>query len=177
MIVNWDGTKPVPLPNVIVFRTSLNRRSRGVHEYALPAWHEDLVKNHFGGQTPLREWEDVPSVSFCGLAATSGPRLHRRIKMLARRVLLPLGLEIEHNDGIYLRRDAMQSLLKCRLVRTDFLVSNSILRRGVVRCLRVRGRNEYIRNLVGNDYAPAQGAMVISRFGFSRRCLSAEFRF
>jgi hypothetical protein len=154
VIVNSDSTEPIELPNVIVFRTSLNRATRAPHEFALPAWHEDLVTNHFDGRPTTKARPDVPSVGFCGLAAASGPPLKRRIKMLLRQLGRPIGYRIEHNDGIYLRRAAMEALSRCAAVRTEFIVRSQYFGGGLGDAeLKSRVRREYIENLAGNDYA------------------------
>ena len=157
VIVNSDSTRPIPIADAIVFRTSLDRRRRGDREFPMPAWHEDLVANHLGGEIRLRPREDVPSVGFCGLAADSAPRLRRRVKMLARRAGRPLGLEIEHNDGIYLRREAMLALEASGLVRTEFIVRSQFFGGAVEQPMdaeaRARIRSDFVSNLVDNDYA------------------------
>ena len=49
VLVNSDAIAPGPLDGVIVLRTSLERGSRRPFEYALPAWHEDLLSTNFDG--------------------------------------------------------------------------------------------------------------------------------
>jgi hypothetical protein len=160
VLVNSDKTDPIRLRDVIVFRTALNRRTRAAHEFALPTWQEDLVKNHLEGQIVLRERPDVASMGFCGLAATRGPRLRRRVKLFAHAVGRSLGFQIEPIDGIYLRREAMEALARCPEVRTQFIVrtqyyGGAARDNGVVKdpAQLAMVRREYVQNLVDNDYA------------------------
>jgi hypothetical protein len=158
VIVNSDRDTPLPLPrdDVVVLRTSLNRRTRGPHEFALPAWAED-ISAQLGDRVPiLREKRPRPSVGFCGLGATSGPRLRRRARMFARRCLRPLGVHIDHSDGLYLRRDAMAVLSRSPDVQTDFLVRPGFFGGAFDGppdgATLERVRREYLDNLVNNDY-------------------------
>ncbi len=154
VIMNSDSNQPIDLPDILVFRTSLSSRTRGPNEFALPAWHEDLVGNHLGGQIKLSEWNEIPSVGFCGLAATSGPPLRRRVKMLFRELVRPLGIHIDHNDGIYLRRSAMLALSACPRVRTQFVARSQYFGGAVENeQVKARVRREYVDNLVSSDYA------------------------
>jgi Exostosin family len=158
VVANCDTIAPVPLPDVIVFRNSLNSRTRRANEFTLPAWHEDLVRAHLGGHIQVRERRDVPSVGFCGLAATTKPRRRRRLKMIARKALHPLGIHIEHNDGIYLRRDAMLALDQYSGLKTQFIVRKDYFggTPGLEtwdKTAMTKVRTEYVQNLVDNDYA------------------------
>jgi hypothetical protein len=119
----------------------------------LPAWHEDLVANHFDGQVPFKERTDVPSVGFCGHVGESRPPLRRRVKLLLRKLGRPLGLHLDHTDGIYIRRDAMAMLSRCSTLRTDFIARSRYFG-GAENDPEVfaRVRRDYIENLVGNDY-------------------------
>jgi len=154
VILSSDSTAPVQLPNVIVFRTSLSRTTHASHEFALPAWHEDLVANYLGGRLTPKERPDVPSVGFCGLTAATGPPLKRRFKMLLRRLGRPIGYRIDHNDGIYLRRAAMKVLSRCPAVRTQFILRSEYFGGGKNNTeTMARVRREYVENLIGTDYA------------------------
>lgn len=154
VILNSDSTAAIPLPDVLVFRTSLNRRTRAPHEFALPAWHEDLVANHLDGRVTLKERPDVPSVGFCGLVATRRPRLRRQFKMVFRRLVRLIGLRIDHSDGIYLRRQAMDALSRCPAVRTRFIARSDCFLGAVDTPEAIaRMRREYIENLIDSDYA------------------------
>ena len=154
VIVNSDSARPIPLRDTLFFRTSLDRSRRGPNEFALPAWHEDLVATHLGGRIVLRERGAVPSIGFCGHAATAGPSLRRRIKMLVRRVGGPLGIRIEHNDGIHLRRTAMQALEASPRFRTQFIVRSQYFGGTSHNAAGFEQvRRDYIQNLLDNDFA------------------------
>lgn len=120
----------------------------------MPAWHEDLVVNHLGGQITRKERPEVPSVGFCGLAATTNPRLKRRLKMVIHQLARAAGFYIDHNDGIYLRRNAMDALSGHPAVRTRFITRSDCFL-GVAETPETiaRMRREYVDNLIDSDYA------------------------
>jgi hypothetical protein len=155
VIVNSDSSQPVPIDNAIVLRTSLDRRTRQPNEFALPAWHEDLVTNYLDGDIRVRPKHDRPTVAFCGHVATHGPPLKRRIKNLLRYALQPLGYYINHNDGTYLRRDAMLALEADQRVHTAFIRRDGYFGGRLDQSPKSQQdvRGEYVRNLVEADYA------------------------
>jgi hypothetical protein len=157
VIVNADSAEPIPLPDVIVFRTALDKRTQPVNEYALPAWHEEIVAAHLGGSIVVRDYEQPPIVGFCGHSATSGPPLRRRIKQLGQTVGRSLGIPKipDHSDGIFLRRAAIQTLFDSPVVRGNFIIREKCLVAfSSIKDLefKARVRREYIDNLVGSDY-------------------------
>ena len=154
VLVNSDSDLPLPLDNVIVLRTSLNRRTRRPWEFALPAWHEDLVATHWKGELKVREKAERPVVGFCGQAAMRRPGLKRMIKIGARRVLRPFGVRIPHNDGVHLRREAMTRLRSSEQADCRFIVRSDYFG-GALNDARARetARREYIQNLEESDYA------------------------
>lgn len=154
VVVNSDSSEPVPLPpTAIVLRTSLNRRLRRANEFALPAWHEDIVRTHFGAEPPLRDFREVPKVSFCGMAAKGGPPLKRRIKRQLAKCLDTVGWHVPDNDGVYLRFEAMRQLSACHDLETAFVVRDRYFG-GAVENAEVRKtvRREYIDSIVESDY-------------------------
>jgi len=154
VVVNHDSIVSLPISGpMIVLRVSLDRRTRASWEFALPAWHENIVDTHLGGRLPLREYRSRPVVSFCGIAARSNPPLKRRVKFVAMRVLKTLGYQWPHNDGIYLRQLAMSHLNASRRVETSFIVRDAYF--GGVELdptVKARVRAEYIQNILDSDY-------------------------
>jgi hypothetical protein len=154
VIVNHDSIVSLPISGpMIVLRVSLDRRTRASWEFALPAWHENIVDSHLGGRLPFREYRSRPVVSFCGIAARTDPPLKRRIKLSAMRALERLGYHWPHNDGIYLRQLAMSHLDASRRVETSFIVRDGYF--GGVELdptVKARVRAEYIQNILDSDY-------------------------
>jgi hypothetical protein len=151
IIVNHDVSDRLPLSGpALVLRTSLDGRTRAPEEFALPAWHENIVDTHLGGQLPLRDYKSKPVVSFCGLAARTDPPLKRRLKFVAMRTLKRLGYYWPHNDGIYLRKLAMSHLNASRLVDTSFIVRDAYF--GGIPAPQSQVRTEYIQNILESDY-------------------------
>jgi hypothetical protein len=151
VVVNHDVTDPLPVHGpMVVLRTSLDRHTRASWEFALPAWHENIVDTHLGGRLSLREYRSKPIVSFCGIAARNNPPLKRRIKFAAMRALKRLGYYWPHNDGIYLRTLAMSHLDASRLVETSFIVRDAYF--GGIPAPKSKVRTEYIQNILDSDY-------------------------
>src|SRR5690348_10556617 len=78
-----DATEPLDV-DAVVFRTSLLRSRRRSNEFALPAWSEDFLRNHLGGELRTREKQVWPVVGFCG--NTLGGRPARTFGGSLRRV-------------------------------------------------------------------------------------------
>jgi hypothetical protein len=154
IVVNHDSIAPLPISGpMVVLRVSLDRRTRASWEFALPAWHENIVDTHLGGQLPFREYRSRPVVSFCGIAARTDPPLKRRVKFAAMRALKTIGYHWPHNDGIYLRQLAMSHLNASPRVETSFIVRDAYFG-GVELDPTVKApvRAEYIQNILDSDY-------------------------
>jgi hypothetical protein len=151
VVVNHDVIRPLPVSGpMVVLRTSLDRNARAPWEFALPAWHENIVDTHLGGRLALREYRSRPVVSFCGIAARTDPPFRRRVKFAAIRALKKLGHHWPHNDGIYLRKLAMSHLNASPQVGTSFIVRDAYF--GGNPTVKSRVREEYIRNILDSDY-------------------------
>ncbi len=154
VVVNHDSIGPLPVSGpMVVLRTSLDRRTRAPWEFALPAWHENIVDTHLSGRLPLREYRSKPVVSFCGMAAQTGAPLKRRMKLAAMQALQRLGHYWPHNDGIYLRQLAMSHLNASRRVETSFIVRDAYFGGTELDpTVKPRVRADYIRNILESDY-------------------------
>ena len=62
-----DTEEELPLPNAVVFRTSLKRGIRP-DEFATTVFFEDFVGQRLGSHLPLRPKLRYPTVGFCGFA-------------------------------------------------------------------------------------------------------------
>jgi len=154
IVVNHDSIAPLPISGpMVVLRNSLDRHTREAWEFALPAWHENIVDTHFNGHLPLREYRSKPVVSFCGIAARTEPPLKRRVKLAAMWGLKRLGHYWPANDGIYLRQLAMSRLGASRQVETSFIVRDAYFGGSEQDpTVKPRVRAEYIRNILDSDY-------------------------
>jgi hypothetical protein len=152
VLVNSDSDAPVPLEGVIVLRTSLSRRTRQPFEFALPAWHEDLLTTHFGGQLELKPRGPQPVVGFCGLAASDQTSRLHRLKDAARNAARAAGFRIPYRDGIFLRSAAMAALEHSPRVETRFTIRPACFHGEADAATRATQRQEYLRNIVETDY-------------------------
>lgn len=167
VLVNDESTAPIGIDGAVVLRNALDRRRRPPGDFAMPGWFDDYVTEYLGGSIVVRDKAEVPTVGFCGQAATGGPRLPRRVKLLAIGALKSAGVHVAHSDGVYLRRRAMMALEAHPGLRTDFIVRNKVFGDMVVdEAMKAKVRREYYDNLVGSDY-------VLSVRGFS----NYSFRF
>jgi hypothetical protein len=149
-VVFAGGDDYAPIPDAtLALEASLYRSQRQPNEYALPAWSEDFVTVHLGGELPLRRRGARPVVGFCGLA----PR--------RRGVLGRLRTHAAH-AGI--RGRALQLLEAHDGVETNFVVRAQFLGGAVAggsvdTAAMTRVRREYVQNMVDSDYVVcARGA-------------------
>ncbi len=160
-----ESTAPLGIDGSIVLRNALDRRRRPRGDFAMPGWFDDYVTGYLGGSVVPREKPERPVVGFCGLAATRGPRLRRRAKLLAYRALGAAGVHVPHNDGLEIRRRGMAALEAHPGVRTAFIVRDRFFGGGGDDPeVKARVRREYYDNLVGSDYVLA--ARGFSNFSF-----------
>jgi Exostosin family len=155
IVLNHDTVRPLPISGpLVVLRTSLDRHIRAPWEFALPAWHENIVDTHLNGRLPLREYQPKPVVSFCGIAARTDPPVKRRVKLAAISALKKTGhYWPPPNDGIYLRRLAMSHLKASRRLGTNFIVRDHYFGGSTQDpTVKARVRAEYVRNILDSDY-------------------------
>lgn len=151
---NDDSAAPIGIDGAINLRTAIDRRRRIPGDYAMPGWFEDLVTNHLGGSIVVRDRVDVPTVGFCGLAATKAPGPRRRLKILARGALRSVGVHMPLRDGVHLRKRAIDALGAHPGVETRFIVRDQYFGGGMTDSASAeRVRREYVDNLVNSDYA------------------------
>jgi hypothetical protein len=142
-VVFAGGDDYAPVPDAtLALETSLYRSQRQPNEFALPAWSEDFVTAHLGGELPLRKRGPRPVVGFCGLA----PR---------RRGFL--GRLRTHAAHAGIRGRALQLLQAHGGVETNFVVRAQFLGGAVAggsvdAAAMTRVRREYVQNMVDSDY-------------------------
>lgn len=150
-----DSAAPLPVDGVWVFRTSLYRSRRRPHEFAQPAWSEDLLERYWGGELQVRPKRERPVVGFCGNApGGSAPRrLVRRVRGVG-------------DGGV--RRRALAALARSSEVETNFIVRGGFWgadRPGAAAADPLVVRREYVANLLASDY----GLCVRGNGNFSYR--------
>ncbi len=127
---------------ILVFQTSLERSRRLPNEFAQPAWSEDFVAAHLGGELPLRPKGARPVVGFCGLAP-SRRGLRGRLRA--------------HAAHTSIRARALRLLDEHPGVETNFVVRERFLggaltRGGLDVGTMRRVRVEFVQNMVESDY-------------------------
>jgi exostosin family protein len=152
VIFFWsDLDGPVPF-DAVVFRTSFYRSRRRPREFAQPAWSEDFVERHLGGELPLRSKRARPVVGFCGLAPTGW-----------RRYLL-LAASRRPEAVSTLRARVLAALDRDRRVETNFMrrkhfLGGAAADEEIDPVAMQRVRREYVQNMVESDYVVcARGA-------------------
>jgi hypothetical protein len=139
-----DTDEEVPLPNALVFSTSLRRGQRS-NERAMAVFFEDFVSDRLGAQLPIRPKLARPSVGFCGFAGyrlMPDAPLRRKIRRAAKWLR-------DGFPGPTARELAIASLRRNSSVVTDFVLQEY----GKARESYVgMGRDVFIRNLLNNDY-------------------------
>ena len=126
----------------LVLQTSLERSRRLPNEFALPAWSEDFLTAHLGGELPIRYKAPRPVVGFCGLAPG-----RRGIRARLRA----------HDAHTSIRARALRLLRAHPAVDTNFVVRDRFLGGAIVGgaidtdTMR-RVRSEYVQNIVDSDY-------------------------
>lgn len=153
ILVNSDSDKHIEIPNTVVIRTSLNRRTRRKNEFALPAWHDDL-ENYRGGEVSYLEWKIPPAIGFCGHVVSNAPPISRQLKIMSQNMCRMLGVYFSHNDGIFLRRDAINSLSRIPEIKTEFIARQTYFGGAIENPQDAKKiRREYVDNLAHNDYS------------------------
>ena len=144
-----DSAEPLPVEGV-VFRTSLSRSRRLPDEYALPAWSEDFLSRHLGGELHPRRKQKRPLVGFCGnpMAGVPAPTIGARV-----RGVLGAGRPEPARElaGEHPRTLALRALARDERLRADFVLRSGFWgHRGLAD--RARTRREYVQNMVESDY-------------------------
>src|SRR5205085_4762829 len=90
----------VHVPYGVIYRDSIISDVMTPSERCLAAFADDLLSGR-GGQVPLREKGQMPSVGFCGYVGTA---FNRAIYTLSGRTEKVLGLRLRHRALSALRR-------------------------------------------------------------------------
>jgi hypothetical protein len=160
-----DSAAPIPLPDAIVFRTSLYGSRRTAREFALPGWTGDPVEQYFGGQLPLRSRGERPVVGFQGYAP-------RRSRSVARDLLIGVRQAIGQDAGepralrtrrrhavarhAALERIASSCEVDAAIVRNPSFAGGSHGKDGSVDWAQMKeARLSFVQHMASSDYALA----------------------
>jgi hypothetical protein len=155
VVFYWsDAYDVVPLENASVFRTSFHRSTRKPHEFAMPAWSEDLVEKYLDGRLPLRDKQENPVVGFCGYG-----RIRWDLKNILSWGASRLGLkQTDPFVGHCLRAKGLRLLANSPRIETNFVIRDSfwggaLPPRGTLKpSVMQQLRQEFVHNLVNSDY-------------------------
>ena len=151
-----EAIGPIGVDGAVVLRVALDRRLSSPTDFAMPGWFDDYVNEKMGGSIAVRDKPAVPAVGFCGMAASGRPRLRKAVKSLAVGALGAVGVYVPHNEGLQLRRRAMEAIAADPGLRANFIVRDGFFG-GATRdpTLEAKVRREYFDNFLGSDYALA----------------------
>lgn len=154
-----DREERVPL-DAITFRTSLRRSTRTPAEFAQPAWSEDFLERHLGGNLVLRKKSGRPAVGFCGFVPPA-PSPPTTVTRKARRALgnrkRALQVRLGGEDGHAMRARAVQALQRHDGVDTNILLRSAFwggaIGEGTSNADELRRvRHEYLQVMLESDY-------------------------
>jgi hypothetical protein len=93
VFVGGDLQPNLPFNDIIVFHTSLIGLLRKNDQYGFPAFIEDLAAQNFGNCKRFRNWEQRPTLSFCGTAyPLQMPLGSQKLKEIFRFIAYSLGV-------------------------------------------------------------------------------------
>jgi hypothetical protein len=142
VFVGGDEHEELSYDGALIFQASLYRSRRRPNDFAQPAWSEDFVTAHLGGQLPVRSKRAKPVVGFCGLAP-------RRRGPLARLRAHPAHTSIRaHALRLLCEHDGVDT----NFVERERFLGGAISRGRVDAAAMRRVRDEYVRNMVESDY-------------------------
>lgn len=145
-----DSMESIPV-DAVVFRTSLLRSRREPNEFALPAWSEDFLANHLGGELRTRRKQRRPVVGFCG--NTLGGQPSRTLGGSLRRAFGRGEDEMQTLAGDHPRTLALRALGRDARLDTNFVLRETFWAGAIDDSTsRLRAREEYVRNMLDSDY-------------------------
>lgn len=151
-----DSGGRVLLPNARILRTNQYRFLLPADEITTPYAVEDLLESYCGGTLEPRPKTSRPSIGFAGFARLSAvQRLRAIVKELPIRIRGIFDRRYQAMQrGVFWRERAMRAFARSQSVQCDFLVRPSYS--GHVKTVAgdmKRNRQEFVNNLLNNDYA------------------------
>lgn len=149
-----DSTDLLPIPNSLIFRTSLYQSKQHPHEFSLPSWRNDLLKLHHGGQVVIRQKQDKPVIGFCGYVITTQMNLLQYAKDILRYLKDGISkTQKKRQQRTYhvLRWKILQKLNKGTRIKTNFIIRHQFYGR-YKNTQRTIYDDEYFQNMIESDY-------------------------
>ncbi len=141
LFFNHDSTEEIPIPNAIIFRTSLYKSKRRKNEFGLPAWSSDLGKKYL---LKTKEKNDVPVIGYTGYIDYRN--FWEYLIYISRYVRFP-GVD---QIGQRIRGICVRKLNRSPLVRTHFNLRRRFFN---PKNFHERQRLEFIQCIIESDYS------------------------
>jgi hypothetical protein len=143
-----DSDRSIPIKNLIIFRTSLNRSTRKNNEFAMPAWEENIIETYFSGNLQVRKKERTATLGFAGYA----PK-HSYIRDIYNRTESFFGFK-NPNKGSFssVRSEALNAFLKNDRVKNNFVTRNTFWGTQNNMIKRKKEKDEFVENMISSDY-------------------------
>lgn len=151
-----DKDGRVALPHARILRANQYRFDLPVDEITTPYAVEDLLESYAGGELVTRAKRAIPSIGFAGFAGVPLPqRLRRGIKELPIRLRTIVDKRyLARWSGRLWREWAMDAFSRSTRVESHFIRRPSYSGHSkTVAGDMQRNREEFVRNLMGCDYA------------------------
>ncbi|MDX2097388.1 MAG: exostosin family protein [Leptolyngbyaceae cyanobacterium bins.59] len=144
----------IPLKEAIVFREGLYQSRRSAHDFALPAFSEDIAPQWSSQHTNIRPKQPKPTVGFCGLVGTWKLKQLAGLGAYQALMLATQGrLDASPYKGEILRTKALATLQQHQGIETNFILrQESVFLGRADDESREKHRNEYVQNLRSSDY-------------------------
>ena len=145
---NSDDDRPIEHTHVLVFRTSLNKSTKKVYEFALPGWSLDF-KNYFKEQTvSALTPTSKPNVSYCGYVDYERENVITYLKNIFFK-------SKADNESLAksIRGKACRIFKKNKSIHASFIIRNGFWAPGIDN--KHQARLEYAHNMINSLYAIA----------------------
>jgi len=136
----------------LIFRNSIYASTRKQNDFAMPAWGEDFIKTHFNSQLVVRQKQPEPTVGFCGFSAKRDLKSFIKSVLYETEKLFWRELALKNNIGHVLRLQALATLSRSSLVKTNFIVNNKPFFNEADSNLQRKVREQYFLNMLESDY-------------------------
>jgi hypothetical protein len=148
-----DSTESLTV-EAFVFRASLMRSRRRRNEFAVPAWSEDLLARHLGGDLRPRSKRSRPVIGFCG---NPTPVTEPRRRTLGEMARLRLGDRVARTTrGLVVghpRTRALREIERDRRLDSNYVLRQAFWAGGLGNSPSLsQAREEYVRNMLDSDY-------------------------
>ncbi|MFI5148636.1 MAG: exostosin family protein [Bacteroidia bacterium] len=145
-----DDASPIPVPNSLVFRTSIYASKKEPHVHAIPGWSVDFEEHYRKLLKAEPEPTTLPSISYCGYVDYLDFRSHVKESGFKAALHEQLTGRKKELTGIRLRGMAVRALLRDKRVRTGFIIRTGFW--GGSLSNKNQARTEYALNMLSSEY-------------------------